>query len=217
MFDGAGSGAGVSSKLFCCPRGFYLDATPSCQLCPPGRFQQDFDIVKNISDCPYTAEQACPAGTYVDSQSSSCRSCPAGKWSSERGVEQCADVCPVGTWSDQVGLSSAEQCTQCESGRYASSAQLTAMTSSLAACDKVCEAGKWSNETGLVSESQCKLCPKGRWSGETAQSLCKLCYQGKSTRREGAVSVSECSDAFCEPGTFMVEMGPPATCELDYK
>ena len=166
MFEGAGSGAGVSSKLFCCPRGFYLDATPSCQQCHPGRFQRDLDIVKNISDCPYTAEQACPAGMYVDSQSSSCRSCPAGKWSSERGVEQCADVCPVGTWSDQVGLSSAEQCTQCESGRYASSALLTAMTSSLAACDKACEAGKWSNETGLVSESQCKLCPKGRWSGE---------------------------------------------------
>jgi hypothetical protein len=107
----------------------------------------------------------CSPGTMVDTNSSSCLTCPSGKYSKAYGESSCQS-CPVGQFSPVDGAS---VCSQCDDGKFASS-----MESSV--CSN-CPTGAWtrsSSGASAVSECHCQA----DWYGEAFLGLsCTKCDQ----------------------------------------
>ena len=111
--------------------------------------------------------ESCPVGKFSDVSASACKVCPPGKrrYSDAPGCEPCAP----GTFTE------AEDSTVCVS----------------------CGRGRYSSTTGA---SSCHLCPHGKYGGASGMQECALCPAGTKGPILGALKRAQCVD--CSPGTF---------------
>ena len=122
--------------------------------------------------------QQCYPGTYAPAGSTTCKSCPGGRYAKYSGQASC-DICPAGTYA----TFGAKECTQCRAGTYASSPGASACVS--------CPAGTYSSTVGATSSATCQKCPAGTYSYSGASS-CTPCPDYKWSS-EGS---SYCSDIY---------------------
>jgi hypothetical protein len=88
-------------------------------------------------------------------------SCPAGKYSGNRGNSASSDcrTCPSGQYSTYSGSS---DCDNCASGRYSSSGSSSCIN---------CARGRSSSS----GSSSCTACSSGRYQGSSGSSSCRRC------------------------------------------
>jgi hypothetical protein len=85
----------------------------------------------------------CAPGTIVDNNSSSCVSCPSGKYSRAYGESACSS-CLIGEFALSPGLSS---CAQCETGKFSSISEGSSCLD--------CPQGAWTKTQGATAVSDC--------------------------------------------------------------
>ncbi|XP_041478166.1 sushi, von Willebrand factor type A, EGF and pentraxin domain-containing protein 1-like [Lytechinus variegatus] len=177
-----------------CDDGFTADNEDlQCVPCIVGTF---FDNVTRIC-------QACPRGTYQDSEAqSSCIPCEEGQWTEEDASTnhtQCLDICdaghfsptgvapcelcPIGTYQPETLSTS---CLQCPNGTNT----MASGSNHIQQCIEPCQPGSFS-PSGFVP---CDLCPLGSYQNQVQRTSCDLCPGHLSTNNTGALSVQECTD-----------------------
>ena len=189
-------------------RAFYISAVPmgaGCcavlavlALCLPGS-------VASV----LCGSSACAKGKYCPTRSGGCKSCPVGKFSSERDSPSCAvcapgqygvktgsrvcPSCPMGKYQAHV---SRRVCHACEEGRYAPAPFASACracplgTYSLSGwyfCDHTCPAGRYQ------LKRTCPACAAGRFSAKSGQRSCSPCPAGRfSPKATGSNGNKQC-------------------------
>ncbi|KAM3922961.1 uncharacterized protein RB166_012036 [Leptodactylus fuscus] len=226
-----------------CPPGTYnplegQDEVGDCTPCAAGSACTRSGLTQPDTDCSpgyvcpvgsrsaTSSENACPAGTYSDSQmlfdKSQCEICPArffcatGSGGRHRPLVPCPRghycppgtkhgsqyKCPPGTWSDRPSLASDRECYSCPAGWF-------------------CLAGA---ETPSGKCSAGYFCPEGSQSGTQFP-----CPSGTFNLKLGSVRVGECSacpagsycpagtskPALCPMGTYRAEQGAQSVGECD--
>lgn len=104
-----------------CIDGFYR-RDDSCLVCPRGYFCQNETATK----CPKNmiteknaisaADCMCDQGYFYDNNSLTCQACSAGKYQNNYGQSQCLD-CPRATYGLLFAAKSADECSNCPSGK----------------------------------------------------------------------------------------------------
>ena len=116
----------------------------------------------------------CAPGTYDNG--TSCRSCPAGRFSSGEGALLC-DECD----EDKYSLPASVDCYfACPAGSHIDTGKACAY----------CTPGKAISTANL--EMECSLCPAGRYNTATGSAECSDC-EGDSYSEEGALSCDLCN------------------------
>ncbi|XP_058454733.1 uncharacterized protein LOC131432461 isoform X2 [Malaya genurostris] len=173
----------------------------------------------------------CAVGTYFNTTSNICISCPKGSYQSEVGQLQCKS-CPniagrSGVTSTTGARSAADCKERCPAGKY-----LDVETGLCQPCGygyyqsnegsftcKICELGKTTRTEEATSkfecrdecksgmqlgvDGKCEACSRGTFRTQGVQPACTVCPTGKTTPRVGATSVEECSLPVCQPGTYL--------------
>ena len=109
--------------------------------------------------------------------------CEIGTFSNETGSVSCYSCVP-GTYLDVIGMTSQEDCKQCESGLQAPSYGMSECV--------VCPAGTYNP---LTRQSECAKCPEGTYGqkqGAREASECDQCPRWRFTSSPGSTSIDEC-------------------------
>ena len=169
-----------------CPSGMYCDvegATNATGFCAEGYYCKKGAKSKNPTEGPHA--NICTQGNY----------CPVGTGHPV--------PCPIGTYSNRIGLSSVDECSPCDAGKFCNDSGLTEPTD-------LCDAGWFCPESSTHSKtnlcSQGAYCPKG-----TDQEL--LCPPGTFSEILGLISEDQCE--ICPSGYFCDQHGqtsPSGTC-----
>ena len=229
--DCSGCGAGyqfTSNNPACevCTAGQYMDETTTsvtpCKNCSVGKFLSDpgrtADFHNNVNDCFKCQEGtisnpdggsdycfSCGPGQYQDTVGPNniptCKYCPAGFFTDDKGKEQC-DSCPSGYI---MSKENSPFCLPCGSGTYTDQTSQTE-------CKK-CVAGRYRqyNESNL----RCVKCPKGFRMSFQGSASCVACSPGKWAPRDGKERCDDCpplkyADSF---GTGSYKKGFSKTCK----
>ena len=180
-----------------------------CKSCVAGQYSQQGN--QSLYKC-----ERCDPGHYSGAASSSCKFCPAGKFSkdsiSETGeipvhseCEECGIglfqsevaqqgcfACPTGQSAERKNDTGSSGCLPCTKGTFTNS------TASIECSD--CPAGYF--QSGLYS-TDCIPCPAGRYNGfSRATDIvdCKLCPEF-TTSPEASYSITNC---VCAAGSYNV-------------
>jgi hypothetical protein len=185
------------SECLACPIGKYGPGGASCELCPPGQYN---DLLGQL-----TCGQ-CPPGTFQDTYGNdTCKNCAVGSFGQAAGSIQC-DLCDPGRFSNDTGtqdcmdclagtyngVSGAAECTDCQRGRYTTSVGQLRCTR--------CATGRYNPDYGRGST--CIPCEAGTSQSLIGQQSCDMCSVGKFYAGTGAI---ECTD--CHAGTYINETG----------
>ncbi|CAK8677709.1 unnamed protein product [Clavelina lepadiformis] len=174
----ASVGAATIDDCTPCDAGKYCDElnqTSSTKDCDPGYFCRSGVNVSNPTTTPSTGDGGvCPPGNY----------CPRGTGEPEG--------CDVGKYSDQMGLQAADECLDCEPGKFCSTTGLTAP-------DGNCTAGYFcsgGSSTSTPTGTGGDLCSSGFYcpEGTPAELRCPAGGYSNST------GLAECTP--CEPGFY---------------
>jgi hypothetical protein len=146
---------------------------------------------------------SCPAGSYSETDSSTCSLCTAGKYSSSTsatGPDACI-ACDSGTYSTAIGAISDSTCTACLGGTYfdgtggdneevcqqcPENSNSYASSKSISSC--VCDPG-YSGPNG----GPCSACGTGVWCLNGQSNQCPL-------NSDSSALSSELSQCLCRPG-----------------
>ena len=186
-----------------CPAGKHggrCDSCDQCTACLPGRFSNISASTKctparigyYVAPDQPTKEVVCPAGHISPNVGmSSCKICPAGKYTKSKGVE--CHQCLPGKASASPGYHVHEsECPSCQPGYYQPSFNATFCIA--------CKPGMYTAHYGatqctnarqgyfVASEASLEdtICSPGTYSPEDQASQCKLCPDGHVTEHEGA-------------------------------
>ena len=180
-----------------CDAGYYFtDSSKGCTACQAGSYQP-------AAGSYQTSCFVCGAGYFTTTAASTaCTSCSSGKYLSDAGTyavlhdsaEDCSE-CESGKYNAATGASS---CTRCAAG--------TAFSGTGATDCSECEAGTYVASTGAAEcydcdagkssdagESFCTKCTTGRWSAAAAQN-CSICDEGYFLN----ALVPTTGEAYCE-------------------
>ena len=137
--------------------------------------------------------RSCPAGSYSTGGVNSCTSCSAGTYTSSAGSISCS-TCAAGSYNTGTGNTS---CRTCDVGYYCTGGAHKA----------ACTAGKYS--TG--GASSCTICPAGSYCPGSSNKL--ACAAGTYTNGTG---MSSCTT--CAAGSYNTTTGNTSctTCEAGY-
>ena len=223
--DGFISSTSGAPSCVMCPIGTFMDPSRTmCRPCGAGRYGPRTGLgYSSVNSAPSANMNnsclecsdgfispmigapscvTCPAGTYMDSNRTSCQSCAAGRYGpkaglgySAAGVTSQADetnscqLCPDGFISPTSGAS---VCQQCVAGTY--------MHANRTSCRK-CAAGRYSDDgaaypfTGshpaALESNSCRSCPNGTISSSSGASECAPCGLGQYMDT-GRSSCSKC-------------------------
>ncbi|XP_052071119.1 uncharacterized protein LOC127709553 [Mytilus californianus] len=174
----------------------------------------------------------CGPGTYINSTTKICESCPIGTYTTRDGQTKC-QKCAAGTTTETEGLNNPKfcyplcpvgqkynkgdsKCEDCGLGYYQEKAgqfycewcglgKTTRETNTTSAsfCYDVCLAGKQ-----LAANGGCEDCPEGTY--KNVGSKCIACPQGTTTLSTGASLQTDCNIKACEAGYKRVGT---STCE----
>ncbi len=156
----------------CGHQGIGESAQGICEPCPAGFF------LKYESDvfCP-----ECAPGQYSEEGSTSCLSCPAGKFQDSSGQPECK-VCPAGSSQSLAGQAMCNPCVAGQSQPFSGQRQ----------CDE-CRHGKISDADGAA---ECEWCPAGKYA-HASRTQCQDCQEGKYkeiSRKADCESCDHCGD-----------------------
>ncbi|KAL1378253.1 hypothetical protein pipiens_015707, partial [Culex pipiens pipiens] len=187
--------------------------------CPVGQVVQEPNCVP------------CAIGTYFDTTSKTCVSCPKGSYQSEIGQLQCKSCPNIAGRSGVtsiIGARSAAECKErCPAGKF-----LDSETGLCQPCGygfyqpnegsfscEICGLGQTTRITEATSKSECRdecksgmqlgvagnceACPRGTYRTQGVQPACTSCPTGRTTLKVGASSIEECSLPVCLPGTYL--------------
>lgn len=153
-----------------------------------------------------TAPGACPPGTMMDADGSSCDACPAGTYSTSTDANVCT-VCPPGSWNNMANATSCNtcpantmspggtaMCSNCSVSTF-SSAGSGSCTSCDVGTDRAdgasscspCAAGSFR----CADMTTCQPCPAGSFSG-AGQQACTACDPGSFAGTAGLTMCSMC-------------------------
>ena len=138
-----------------------------------------------------------------------CRQCQNGTYSDLVGSSKCTK-CPKGKYSNVTGLTSADGCIPCKSGKYSflgasqcedcpPGYQCRGHDGHGVPDNKIvkCLEGKFAMKTG---SEQCEKCPSGTFQNKEGQAFCSTCASGKFNPHNGSIRSLDCLD--CPRGTF---------------
>ncbi|XP_052765018.1 uncharacterized protein LOC128206514 isoform X2 [Mya arenaria] len=161
----------LTGRCDLCPVGYYRNrdvrSQTKCQLC---NLNYITDGEGATSDARCTIANCSTAGTYRDTASNTCRSCPVGTYNAQK-------------W--QIA------CTPCPSGESTASTGST----SQASCKRVCPLGQFVN-----NNNQCQQCPIGYYRDTATSDTCTKCQNGLLTANQGATSPDACTLSPCVAG-----------------
>jgi len=186
-----------SKSCIICPSGRYsnkADQANQCTACPSGKYNSDAGtnvaLHNSVFDC-----MNCGSGGYSSYGSSSCKNCPAGKYSV---ASTSCSICAAGKYSSS-GYSS---CTDCPQGKYNDDNGNVANHDSSSDCSD-CVVGTFSDTLGASSSSTCTDCAAGSYSETAASSSCRVCVAGKfvSSSRSTACNVCPAGKINVDPAT----------------
>ncbi|XP_071129047.1 uncharacterized protein [Mytilus edulis] len=130
----------------------------------------------------------CGPGTFLNTTTKICESCPIGTYTTSDGQTQCQE-CPAGSTTETEGLNNPSYCYS------------------------VCPAGQKYDK----DDSKCEDCGLGYYQEKEGQFYCEWCGLGKTTRETNTTSVSLCYDV-CLPGKQLSASGSCVDCpEGTYK
>jgi surface protein len=205
MFDGAGTGASISSKpCSCVTSEKYLFNDVCSSTCSEGT------MVSTTVPEGYTGVtcQVCAAGQWTAlTNAPKCTACPLGRYLQDRDLkdplrhnqlEDC-EICDVNAYQDKTGQ---PRCTQCPSDKpsiddFENAEKHDSQDDCKPrAAQPVCENGKGRDENddcteclpGSVADNEnvtsgretCKLCPIGFFNSQKATEKCSPCAKGSS-------------------------------------
>jgi len=197
-----------SATAVMCAGGFFADVKQlsECKPCEGGRYCAAGSFKGMMcslgSYCPPAASRmrSCPAGRYGDDDglnSSLCSGlCDPGHFCEVKSTSAQSAPCPAGTYNGSHGLTSAAGCAACPAGTRCPSGSsepvkcapgTVAPTNSSATCAK-CVAGKHQAQAGQLA---CEDCGKGTYceAGANAETRCKAGYY---SGQKGAGSIDAC-------------------------
>ena len=157
---------------WCGHQGIGESAQGICEPCPAGFF------LKYESDVLCTE---CAPGQYSEEGSTSCLSCPAGKFQDSSGQPECK-VCPAGSSQSLAGQVMCNPCVAGQSQPFSGQRQ----------CDE-CQHGKISDADGAA---ECEWCPAGKYA-HASRTQCQDCQEGKYkeiSRQADCESCDHCGD-----------------------
>jgi hypothetical protein len=143
-----------------CKPGYALEADSNlfykCVPCLSGAFL-------NSSDSSVIRCSNCPAGKYSPALSTTCYSCPKGRFSASSGGSNSCTECPLGTYSDLISQTS---CQLCGMGKYNNLFagtfcvdcpfdSITLKERAYLVEDCVCPSGTY----GVPTQAKCTVCP----------------------------------------------------------
>lgn len=173
----------------------------------------------------------CAIGSYYDTTTKKCESCPVATYQSESGQLKCSS-CPVIAGRPSVtigpGARSAADCKErCPAGKYYDDAaglcrscghgfyqpeegSFSCLLCGLGKTTRTAEAvsrEECRDECGsgqqLAVEGKCEPCPRGTYRTQGVQAACQACPLGRTTPNLGSAAVEECSLPVCEPGSHL--------------
>ena len=165
-----------------------------CYACGPGKYGTEtscFAADGTNQDSSKTYAQRDGLATW--SCTDSCRPCPLGRYSKERGapnINACL-LCPTGQYLDQIQMTKITDCKRCPAGRFGVlTGLISARTLSVPAHQRcqTCPAGKYNSELGSNNVGSCKSCSLGFWldtnndlssANNIASVQCKECPTGR--------------------------------------
>ncbi|XP_055866795.1 uncharacterized protein LOC106070475 isoform X2 [Biomphalaria glabrata] len=153
----------------------------------------------------------CNIGFYKDrNANSNCTKCPDHKITLGQGsssITNCSIThcelgfysmdnifclnCPIGTYKNFTGN---QQCLHCPSNRTTTQYGSTDITNCSFAH---CVLGFYS-----MDNMSCSVCPNGTYKNFTGNQPCVKCPMNRTTTNVGAIDISNCSFAHCEPGFY---------------
>ena len=174
-----------------------------CSACGPGKYGTEtscFAADGTNQDSSQTYAQRDGLATW--SCTDSCRPCPLGRYSIEKGapnINACL-LCPTGQYLDQVQKTEITHCKDCPAGRFGVlTGLISARTLSVPARQRcqTCPAGKYNSELGSNNVDSCKSCSLGFWldtnndvssANNVASVQCKECPTGRYGNRTGLIA-----------------------------
>ncbi|KAF4522838.1 hypothetical protein B566_EDAN008100 [Ephemera danica] len=162
------------------------------------------DILPNTLPDPASlaldSDYACPAGQVVVAPD--CVPCAVGSYY-ERESKQCVK-CPVGTYQSEAGQL---QCSQCPN--IAGRTGVTSAPGARSAADckghavqRECR-DECASGLQLGHDSRCEPCPRGTFRSQGRHAACQSCPPGRTTPKNGAATIEECSLPVCQAGTYL--------------
>ncbi|GBG00524.1 hypothetical protein Rsub_13363 [Raphidocelis subcapitata] len=148
-----------------CAAPYYLSGTTCGPACPAGTYPDDA-----------TRTCKCPTGCKTCSNANTCISCESGYW--KTADSKCVTACPAGKYGDTT----TRTCTACPTGCKTCTDGDTCTS---------CESTHWK-----TAESKCvATCPLGRYGDTAAPRTCVACTTGFWATATGCVNT-------CPPGSF---------------
>lgn len=162
--------------------------------CPVGQVVQEPNCVP------------CAIGTYFDTTSKTCVSCPKGSYQSEIGQLQCKSCPNIAGRSGVTSIIGARSAAECKGrNKFKLRGDNWRIYFLILFHAERCPAGKFlDSETGL-----CQPCGYGFYQPNEGSFSCEICGLGQTTRITEATSKSECRDE-CKSG---MQLGVAGNCE----
>ncbi|XP_055867264.1 neurogenic locus Notch protein-like isoform X3 [Biomphalaria glabrata] len=157
----------------------------NCSECNIG-FYKDENANSNCTKCPdhkITLGQGSSSITNCN-----ITHCELGFYSMDNIF--CLD-CPIGTYKNFTGN---QQCLHCPNYRTTTENGSTDITNCSFAH---CVPGFY-----LMNNISCIICPNGTYKNFTGNQACLKCPKNRTTTNVGAIDISNCSYAHCEPGFY---------------
>ena len=192
----AGKIAPVTNSTMCldCPKGTFLkdttgnrdrhDQHSDCENCSIAKYNPFHGHDSACFDCPAAKTtgsiecEGCAPGQFENVtgvDSSKCSMCPAGYYTNDRDLQDCA-ICHSGFYgSEQRPF---KTCHACPRGQFGVA---SASVSKSSGCEN-CTSGRYSEVEAIPDSGYCTGCPTGKWSsgiGVTKESACINCGTGK--------------------------------------
>ncbi|PAA55510.1 hypothetical protein BOX15_Mlig022132g2 [Macrostomum lignano] len=212
---------GGQSVCIKAPKGTYVSqrGAKSYQSCPAGT------VNSQVGQANSSACRKCPAGTF-SSSATSCKKCPVGQFSPGSGSRACSR-CPKGQYAPVEGM---KGCKHCDLGTYAPNEgsavckiapQGTYVSNKGSIRPIKCPAGHYNAKVRQSSSSACLPCQKNYFASSSGSSKCRKCSAGSVTAKTGSTRCASCpagsyahssgSCQYCSPGTYISSTGA-ASC-----
>ncbi|MCQ2914969.1 MAG: hypothetical protein MJ247_07235, partial [Alphaproteobacteria bacterium] len=197
-----------------CSKGTYQDkeAQGSCKPCPDG-YTTEGTGAQSENECNILtpkSSQGCALGQYLDSESSTCKSCSKGYYQDQANQTDCKK-CPEGTTTMSEGSTRSSQCVSaCNPTQFnPQNGECTLCNSEGNGCETfTCNQGYTQN--GILCVTTCN---KGYFSNINSCSRCpENTYQPDDN--SGAMSCMSCGE---NVATCNTETGVVITCEEGYE
>uniref|UniRef100_A0A7S4F8J4 Uncharacterized protein n=1 Tax=Chrysotila carterae TaxID=13221 RepID=A0A7S4F8J4_CHRCT len=205
--------AGATAPTPCRP-GSYAD-TPksSCELVPPGNYQDEagragYKPCKPGFACPEGARvpTACEAGTFSGlhnlSSTADCEAAPRGFFAAAGAAAP--SLCPAGRFGATAGLKDGQCEGACAAGHFCPAGSTNGTA-------HACPAGTYNSFNGGQSANSCTPCPAGLFSATAGSSACGECDAGSVAPETGLSKCAQCGAGQYQPLRGMTECRVCAT------